>query len=81
MTFEEKKGSIEGAKIAWIGDGNNVSNSAIEAAVQFNFSLNLCVPKNYMPSKKIMRVGLNLKKEILIFLMTQKKGLKMLIVL
>ena len=44
LTFEEK-GSIEGAKIAWIGDGNNVSNSAIEAAVQFNFSLNLCVPK------------------------------------
>ena len=29
MTFEEKKGSIKGAKVAWVGDGNNVTNSAI----------------------------------------------------
>lgn len=54
MTFEEKKGSIKGAKIAWVGDGNNVTNSAIEAAVQFDFELNICVPKNYLPSKKVL---------------------------
>ena len=54
LTFEENKGSIKGAKIAWVGDGNNVTNSAIEAAVQFDFQLNLCVPKNYMPSKKVL---------------------------
>jgi len=54
MTFEEKKGSIKGAKIAWVGDGNNVTNSAIEAAVQFDFELNICVPKNYLPSRQVL---------------------------
>ena len=41
LTFEENRGSIKGAKVAWIGDGNNVTNSAIEAAVQFDFKLNI----------------------------------------
>ena len=45
MTYEEKKGPIKNANIAWVGDGNNVANSAIEAAVQFDFNLNVCVPK------------------------------------
>ena len=54
MTFEEKKGSIKGAKVAWVGDGNNVTNSAIEAAVQFDFELNICAPQNYLPSKKVL---------------------------
>jgi len=54
MTFEEQKGSIKGAKVAWVGDGNNVTNSAIEAAVQFDFELNICVPKNYLPSKQVL---------------------------
>ncbi len=54
LTFEEKRGSIKGAKIAWIGDGNNVANSAIEAAVQFDFQLNLCVPEKYLPEKKVL---------------------------
>ena len=75
LTFEEKKGSIDGAKLAWVGDGNNVSNSAIEAAVQFNFSLNLCVPKNYMPSKKILNWAKSRKGKIEIF-NDPKKGVK-----
>ena len=54
LTFEENKGSIKGAKVAWIGDGNNVTNSAIEAAVQFDFQLNISCPKGYMPSKKTL---------------------------
>ena len=54
MTFEEKKGSIKGAKVAWVGDGNNVTNSAIEAAVQFDFEINVCVPQDYLPSKKVL---------------------------
>ena len=54
LTFEENKGSIKGAKIAWVGDGNNVTNSAIEAAVQFDFQLNISCPKGYLPSKKIL---------------------------
>jgi len=54
MTYEEKKGPIKNANIAWVGDGNNVANSVIEAAVQFDFNLNVCVPKKYLPSKKIL---------------------------
>ena len=54
LTFEETRGSIQGAKVAWVGDGNNVTNSAIEAAVQFDFQLNISCPKGYMPSKKIL---------------------------
>ena len=54
MTFEEIKGSIKGKKIAWIGDGNNVTNSLIEAAAQFDFELKIACPKNYMPSKKVI---------------------------
>lgn len=54
LTFEETRGSIQGAKVAWVGDGNNVTNSAIEAAVQFDFQLNIACPKGYTPSKKIL---------------------------
>ena len=54
LTFEERKGSIKGAKVAWVGDGNNVTNSAIEAAAQFDFHLNISCPNGYLPSKKVL---------------------------
>ena len=40
LTFEESKGDIEGKTLAWLGDGNNVANSLIEAATKFKFELN-----------------------------------------
>ena len=55
MTFEELKGPIKNKKIAWIGDGNNVVYSLIEAAVQFNFELNISCPKGYEPNKNILK--------------------------
>lgn len=55
LTFEEKKGNIEGKSIAWLGDGNNnMSNSLIEAASKFNFILKIGCPKQYQPNKKIV---------------------------
>ena len=55
LTFEEKKGSIEGKTIAWLGDGNNnMSNSFIEAAAKFNFNLNISCPDKYKPHKKFL---------------------------
>ena len=54
LTFEETKGPIKGAQIAWVGDGNNVANSVIEAAVQFDFHLNISCPNKYLPSKKML---------------------------
>ena len=41
LTFEELKGNIKNKTIAWIGDGNNVSVSFMEAASKFEFNLNL----------------------------------------
>lgn len=67
MTFEEKKGSIKGAKVAWVGDGNNVTNSAIEAAVQFDFEINVCVPQDYLPSKKVLDWAQNQNGKVKIF--------------
>ena len=75
MTYEEKKGSIKNANIAWVGDGNNVANSAIEAAVQFDFNLNVCVPKKYLPSKKILDWAEKNNGKIKIF-HDPKKGIK-----
>ena len=50
LTLEEKLGSLEGKKVAWIGDGNNVATSLIHAASLFDFSLNLACPENLSPS-------------------------------
>ena len=50
MTFEELKGPIKNKKIAWLGDGNNVVYSLIEAAVQFEFQLSIACPKGYEPN-------------------------------
>jgi len=55
MTFEELKGPIKNRKIAWLGDGNNVVYSLIEAAVQFEFQLSIACPKGYGPDKKILQ--------------------------
>ena len=55
MTFEELKGSIKNKKIAWLGDGNNVVYSLIEAAVQFEFNLSIACPRGYKPNKKILQ--------------------------
>jgi ornithine carbamoyltransferase len=66
MTFEELKGPITNKKIAWLGDGNNIVYSLIEAAVQFNFELAIACPKNFEPNKKIIQWAKNKKAKILI---------------
>ena len=45
MTYEEHKGPIAGATVAWSGDGNNVLTSWVHAAVKFGFTLNVASPK------------------------------------
>ena len=57
LTFEELKGEIEGKTIAWLGDGNNVANSFIEAATKFKFELKIACPKKYQPDKKIVELA------------------------
>jgi len=67
MTFEEMKGSINNKKIAWIGDGNNVLYSLIEAAVQFDFHLSFACPKGFGPNKKILKWAKEQKGKISFF--------------
>jgi len=67
MTFEEMKGPINNKKIAWIGDGNNVLYSLIEAAVQFDFHLSFACPKGFGPNKKILKWAKEQKGKISFF--------------
>ena len=66
MTYEELKGSITNKKIAWLGDGNNVVYSLIEASVQFNFKLSIACPKKLEPNQKIIKWAKNKKPKLLI---------------
>ena len=66
MTFEELKGSITNKKIAWLGDGNNIVYSLIEAAVKFNFELAIGCPKKFEPNRKIVKWAKSKNAKILI---------------
>ncbi|WP_259756851.1 ornithine carbamoyltransferase [Pseudomonas sp. GCEP-101] len=54
QTFHEHRGSIAGKTVAWIGDGNNMCNSYIEAAIRFDFQLNVACPEGYEPNAALM---------------------------
>jgi len=53
MTFEEKRGPIQGRKIAWTGDSNNVQASWIHAAGIFGFELRVATPKELAPRETL----------------------------
>ena len=50
QTYQEHRGSIKGKTVAWVGDGNNMCNSYIEAAMQFDFQLRVACPEGYEPN-------------------------------
>ncbi len=51
MTYKEHKGSIQGRTVAWIGDGNNMCHTYMQAAKAFGFTLNIATPKGYEPNQ------------------------------
>jgi ornithine carbamoyltransferase len=55
LTVKQYKGGLDGLKIAWLGDGNNVANSWINAAIRINFFLYLACPKGYEPKMEIVK--------------------------
>ena len=61
LTYEEKRGSIEGKKVLWIGDGNNVCASLMQASEKFNFSVIFSGPDELDPDpnlvKKLLKHG------------------------
>jgi len=57
FTIVERKGTYEGLKIAYVGDGNNMANSWIDAAAKLPFKLTLACPKGYDPDARILERG------------------------
>ncbi|MFT7674504.1 MAG: ornithine carbamoyltransferase [Gammaproteobacteria bacterium] len=51
QTWFELRGDIKGAQVAWIGDGNNMCHSYMNAARQFDFKLNIACPEGHEPSE------------------------------
>lgn len=54
QTYVEHRGSIQGKKVTWIGDGNNMCASYINAARQFDFQLAIASPKGFEPSPDLI---------------------------
>lgn len=54
QTFMEHRGDIKGAKVAWIGDGNNMCHSYINAAEVFDFQLSIACPADYAPASALV---------------------------
>ena len=55
QTYREHRGSIKGATVAWIGDGNNMCHSYMNAAKQFGFHLNIATPEGYEPNPELVK--------------------------
>ena len=58
FTIIEKRGGYEGLKIAYVGDGNNMANSWINAAAKLPFHLDLACPEGYDPDPAILKRGM-----------------------
>ncbi|HGX93378.1 MAG TPA: ornithine carbamoyltransferase [Candidatus Tenderia sp.] len=54
QTYVEHRGEIKGKTVAWIGDGNNMCHSYINAARQFEFNLRIACPQGYEPNSAIL---------------------------
>ena len=54
QTFREARGDITGKRVSWIGDGNNMCQSYINAARQFDFELMIACPPGYEPDAALM---------------------------
>ncbi|MDR2160900.1 MAG: ornithine carbamoyltransferase [Desulfovibrio sp.] len=54
LTIHERTPDFSSLRVAWVGDGNNMANSWIEAAVYFPFRLTLACPEGYDPSLELL---------------------------
>ena len=62
MTIEEHKGKLEGLKIAYVGDSNNVSNSIMQGCTIMGMDVSIGSPKGYTPSEEIIKKADSLNK-------------------
>lgn len=57
QTYFEHRGDIAGRKVAWIGDGNNMCQSYLEAARQLDFELHIACPPGYEPEAELVQAA------------------------
>ncbi|MEO0436261.1 MAG: ornithine carbamoyltransferase [Pseudomonadota bacterium] len=63
QTYFEHRGAIQGKTVCWLGDGNNMCNSYINAARQFDFELRVACPKGFEPREDLVQAN---KQRVLI---------------
>jgi ornithine carbamoyltransferase len=56
FTFIEHRGPIQGKTVAWVGDGNNMANTWLQAAELFDFKVNVSTPSGYEVDEKIASI-------------------------
>ena len=54
QTYYELRGDIRGCTVAWLGDGNNMCHSYLDAARQFGFDLRIACPEGYEPDARLL---------------------------
>jgi len=54
LTLYERNADLQSLRVAWVGDGNNMANSWIEAALVFGFELRLAVPEGFDPDSGLL---------------------------
>jgi len=54
QTYREHRGAIQGKTVTWVGDGNNMCHSYINAARQFDFRLRIACPEGFAPDSDIL---------------------------
>ncbi len=60
QTYVEQRGEIQGRRVAWLGDGNNVCHSFVQAAAVLDFELQVACPSGYAPDAQLLaRYGSN----------------------
>ncbi len=57
-TLRERRGRLEGLKVAWVGDGNNVCHELALGAVKLGISMSIATPKGYEPNPLVMKAAL-----------------------
>jgi ornithine carbamoyltransferase len=62
MTIEEHRGNLEGQKIVYVGDSNNVSNSIMQGCTIMGMDVTIGSPKGYTPPEKILKKATQLSK-------------------
>ena len=55
QTYFEHRGDIQGKTVSWIGDGNNMCHSYINAAIQLDFNLQIACPESYLPETEMIK--------------------------